>query len=46
MRQFRALSNDSEFMKKMDAGDAASIAKYERLAKLAAPAFKAGGPQF
>jgi hypothetical protein len=46
LRQFRALSNDSEFMKKLDAGDAAANAKYERLAKLASPAFKAGGPQF
>jgi hypothetical protein len=45
MSAFRALGNDSAFMAKLDAGDVAAREKYERLAKLAAPLFSAGGPQ-
>lgn len=45
MSEFRRLGNDVEFMKKVDAGDVAAIDRYNRIAKLAAPLFNAGGPQ-
>lgn len=45
MAKFRALSGDREFMKRLDAGDVSAQAEYDRWSKLAASAFRAGGPQ-
>lgn len=45
MANFRKLSQDREFMKRVDSGDVTAVAQYERAARLAAPGYKAGGPQ-
>lgn len=45
MQKFRELSTSKDFMARYHGGDLAAISEYDRWAKLAAPGFRAGGPQ-
>jgi len=45
MVEFKRLAQDPAFMESVHKGDASAMEKFDRLAKLAAPRFNAGGPQ-